>query len=141
MRNIFYLVYVSLLFFGCNTQKDDFTDTLTSKSKEDKLWNYYATDDNGDYTYLGYKYLFNKRNTYEIYNSKNMNEKGVSYTEFNIHGNSAIANWSFVSDSMYLALEFDSFIIDRYNSDTIVMRGDGFEGGFMMVKMKDVGGE
>lgn len=138
MTKIFYMVYVSLFLLGCNKQKDDFVDTLVSKSKGDKIWNYYATDDNGDYKYLGYKYLFNKGNTYKIFYSKSISERGVNYSDFNIHGNTSVANWNFEPISMNLGLVMDSFIIDRYNSDTIFMKGDGFEGGFMMIRMKDI---
>jgi hypothetical protein len=43
--------------------------------------------------------------------------------------------WFYDSTNQKLNLDRDSFIIERYNSDTIFMKGDGFEGEFIMVKM------
>jgi hypothetical protein len=108
---------------------------LISDIDETKIWNYYALENKNELHYLGYKYKFDA-NKYEIYKGD------ISEVKANFNKDFVIDNldnkWSFDSESSRLHFGLDSFIIERYNTDTIFMRGDGFEGRFMMVRMKDL---
>ncbi|MGQ8867832.1 hypothetical protein [Myroides sp. TSA_177.3] len=124
-----------LLLTHCDNHKNDFLDTLLSDANDIKIWNYYVLENRQEFRYLGYKFKFEK-DKYEIYRG-DVNEAENNFSEDFEIGN-LDSNWYFDSKLLMLNFGLDSFIIERYTTDSIFMKGNGFEGNFLMVKMKDL---
>ncbi len=122
-----------LLFTYCDNHKKDFLDTLVSDANNTKIWNYYVLENQQEFRYLGYKFKFEK-DKYEIYRGE-VNEVVNNFTkDFKV--GDIDSNWYFDSELLTLNFGLDSFIIERYTTDSVYMKGNGFEGKFIMIKMK-----
>lgn len=135
--NFFSMKYIKLfclllLLTYCNNHKKDFFDILVSDVNNTKIWNYYVLENQTEFHYLGYKYQFEK-DKYEIYRG-DINKVETNFAkDFGI--DNLDNNWYFDSKSLVLNFGLNSFIIERYTTDTIFMKGNGFEGKFLMIKM------
>ncbi|WP_158963810.1 hypothetical protein [Myroides fluvii] len=129
-----YIILFSLLLVltNCNNQKNDFFDILVSDANDTKIWNYYVLENKKEFHYLGYKYKFEK-DKYEIYRG-GVNEVGTNFAKDFVIDN-LDNDWYFDSKSLVLNFGLNSFIIERYTTDTIFMKGNGFEGECLMIKM------
>lgn len=135
--NRFFLIFIlSCLLISCDRCNNSFEEIILNNDKHIKLWNYYALEENESFRYLGYKYSFYSDGHLKIFYSKSTNEEGVDYENYDIHGGDVKRSWNFKFENKQLDFTRDSFIIEKYNLDTIIMRGKGFGGKFMMVRMK-----
>jgi hypothetical protein len=128
---------LSLLLLGCKQNFNEFEQLIISDKNHTKVWNYYFSLNTEDdsYEYIGYKFLF-LSDEVKVFHSEKLDERGRDYTDFSLHTDEfSKREWFYDSTNQKLNLDRDSFIIERYNSDTIFMKGDGFEGEFIMVKM------
>lgn len=136
--NKFIVLLLAPLLLGCTKNKSELEKVILRNPEGLNLWNYYISLDEKPYEYIGYKFSFFSDNEFKVYYSKEVDEKGIDYADSYLHDDFSKREWFFDSKNQKLSFDIDSFIIERYNTDTIFMRGDGFEGRFMMVRMKDL---
>lgn len=139
MKNITIVILLILLsyFTNCNKNSSEFTKTLTSDSC---LWNFFAFD-NEEYNFL-YNYQFFKNHTYDNYFSDNPLEKGFNLDEFNIDSNNKkdVSYWNFneVDSTFSLGQKEFTYKVVKYNKDSIFLKGKGYKGKFLMVKLNNI---
>ncbi len=135
-RIIVYLFYV-LFFISCK-EKNDIEEILLDKNgKKLEYWDYYASKDGISYEFLGYKMLFSSKNNYQLFYLKTKNQIDTNHKkEDNLIESISERDWHVDTKNMKMNLDVDSFIIEKYNKDTIFMKGDGFDGKFMLVKYR-----
>ncbi|MGQ8867818.1 hypothetical protein [Myroides sp. TSA_177.3] len=135
-RIIVYLFYV-LFFISCK-EKNDIEEILLDKNgKKLEYWDYYASEDSVTYEFLGYKMLFVSKNKYQLFYLKRKNQIATDYKkEDNLIESISERDWHVDTKNMKMNLDVDSFIIEKYNKDTIFMKGDGFDGKFMLIKYR-----
>ncbi|EHQ41256.1 Uncharacterised protein [Myroides odoratus] len=135
-RIIVYLFYV-LLFISCK-KKNDIEEILLDKNgRKTEYWDYYASEDSVTYEFLGYKMLFVSKNKYQLFYLKSKNQIATDYKKKDdLIESSFEGEWDVDTDKMKMNVDVDSFIIEKYNKDTIFMKGDGFDGKFMLIKYR-----
>ncbi|WP_413513943.1 hypothetical protein [Myroides odoratus] len=133
-KKIIYLFYV-LLFISCR-EKNDIEEILLDKNgKKTEYWDYYASKDSITYEFLGYKMLFASNNNYQLFYLKSKNQIDTNHKkEDDLIESISEREWHVDTKNMKMNLDVDSFIIEKYNNDTIFMKGDGFDGKFMLIK-------
>ncbi|KZE82271.1 hypothetical protein HX017_16205 [Myroides marinus] len=133
-KTAIYSFYVLLLISCVNN--NEIERILLDKNEEKTIfWDYYASEDNINYQFLGYKMSFVSKNNYRLFYSK---RKDKIYQNHHVREDliESISEreWHVDPKNMKMSLDIDLFIIEKYNKDTIFMKGDGYNGRYMLIK-------
>ena len=133
MRNIFFVLLVFLIS-SCES-KNDFNDNLTD-NELGNVWILKTLEDN-EYSYTDNQLKFEADGTCTTYISRDENRMGAP-SSINVDNRDiGKSTWKYETrDSTLRVLDSYDYKVIRYSKDSVVMEGNGYDGRFLLVRMK-----
>jgi|GEM_PF-3343213 len=129
---IFGIITLSLIFISCNRERE-LQLVLTDQSKN-ALWNQKEVFQNGNLSGVINQFEFYKDGSSMAFISDNESKKGVQAV-LNLES-SSLGSWHFSKkDSTLQICAVCIFKVTRISQDTIFMRGKGFKGNYLLIRV------